>query len=154
VLVSSRSQSELFERAVAGGAPADKAANWITQDLAALQKDHEDGRVGPEHLVELIRLVDDGTISGTGAKQALEEAFTSGDPIDAIVERRGLRQVSDTTELGGAVDDAIAANPDVVEKFRAGNPGVLGFLVGQVMKATGGAANPKVVQELLRERLG
>ena len=154
VLVSSRAQTELFEHTIALGAPADKAANWITQDLAALQKDHEQGKVGPEHLVQLIGLVDDGTISGSGAKQALEGAFTTGDPIETIVERRGLRQVSDTGALGAAVDEAIAANPDVVEKFRGGNQGVLGFLVGQVMKATGGAANPKIVQELLRERLG
>jgi aspartyl-tRNA(Asn)/glutamyl-tRNA(Gln) amidotransferase subunit B len=154
VLVSSRAQTELFEQTIALGAPADRAANWITQDLAALQKDHEQGKVGPEHLVQLITLVDDGTISGSGAKQALEEAFTTGDPIESIVERRGLRQVSDTGELGTAVDEAIAANPDVAEKFRGGNQGVLGFLVGQVMKATRGAANPKVVQELLRERLG
>jgi len=154
VLVASRAQTDLFERAVALGAPADRAANWITQDLAGLQRDHGEGKVEPEHLADLIRLLDDGTISGTGAKQVLEEAFTSGDGIEAIVERRGLRQVSDTGELGAAVDEAITANPDVVEKFRGGNQGVLGFLVGQVMKATGGAANPKVVQELLRERLG
>jgi aspartyl-tRNA(Asn)/glutamyl-tRNA(Gln) amidotransferase subunit B len=154
VLVAGRAQTELFERTVALGTAPEKAANWITQDLAALQKDHEEGLVGPEHLVELIRLLDDGTISGAGAKQALEEAFKTGDAIETIVERRGLRQVSDTAELGGAVEEAIAANPDVVEKFRGGNQGVLGFLVGQVMKSTAGTANPKVVQELLRERLG
>jgi len=153
VLVGDRPTTELFEATVALGAPADKAANWITQDLAGLQKDGP-GLAGPAHLVELIGLVDDGTVSGAGAKQALEEAYATGDPIGAIVERKGLRQVSDTGALGSAVDEAIAANPDVVEKFRGGNEGVLGFLVGQVMKASGGAANPKVVQELLRERLG
>jgi aspartyl-tRNA(Asn)/glutamyl-tRNA(Gln) amidotransferase subunit B len=162
VLVASRGQTELFEATIALGAPADKAANWITQDLAGLraglraglQRDADDGLVTPQHLADLIGLVADGTISGAGAKQALEEAFTSGDPIADIVERKGLTQVSDTDALGEAVDQAIADNPDVVEKFRGGNQGVLGFLVGQVMKATGGAANPKVVQELLRERLG
>jgi aspartyl-tRNA(Asn)/glutamyl-tRNA(Gln) amidotransferase subunit B len=154
VLVASRAQTDLFERTVALGAAPEKAANWITQDLAALQKDHEQGLVGPEHLVDLVRLLDEGVISGAGAKQALEDAFRSGDGIEAIVERRSLRQVSDAGALGAAVDEAIAANPDVVEKLRGGNQGVLGFLVGQVMKATGGTANPKVVQELLRERLG
>jgi aspartyl-tRNA(Asn)/glutamyl-tRNA(Gln) amidotransferase subunit B len=154
VLVANRAQTGLFEATIALGAPADKAANWITQDLAGLQKDTGDGLVTPQHLADLIGLLADGTISGAGAKQALEEAFTSGDPIDDIVSRKGLTQVSDTDALGEAVDQAIAANPDVVEKFRGGNQGVLGFLVGQVMKATGGAANPKVVQELLRERLG
>ena len=154
VLVTSRAQTDLFERTVALGAAPEKAANWITQDLAALQKDHEEGLVGPEHLVDLLRLLDEGVISGAGAKQALEDAFSSGDGIAAIVERRSLRQVSDAGALGAAVDEAIAANPDVVEKLRGGNQGVVGFLVGQVMKATGGTANPKVVQELLRERLG
>jgi aspartyl-tRNA(Asn)/glutamyl-tRNA(Gln) amidotransferase subunit B len=154
VLVANRAQTGLFEATIALGAPADKAANWITQDLAGLQKDTGDGLVTPQHLADLIGLLADGTISGAGAKQALEEAFTSGDPIDDIVSRKGLTQVSDTDALGEAVDQAIAANPDVVEKLRGGNQGVLGFLVGQVMKATGGAANPKVVLELLRERLG
>ncbi len=154
VLVASRSQTDLFERTIALGAPADKVVNWITQDLASLEKEASEGKVGPEHLVELIRLVEDGTVSGAGAKQALDEAFTTGAPIAEIVQRKGLTQVSDAGALGVAVDEAIAANPDAVERFRGGNEGVLGFLVGRVMKASGGSANPKVVQELLRERLG
>jgi aspartyl-tRNA(Asn)/glutamyl-tRNA(Gln) amidotransferase subunit B len=73
--------------------------------------------------------------------------------LDALIEQRGLAQVSDTGELGAIADQVIADNPDVVEKFRGGNEGVIGFLVGQVMKASGGSANPKLAQELLRERL-
>jgi aspartyl-tRNA(Asn)/glutamyl-tRNA(Gln) amidotransferase subunit B len=100
--------------------------------------------------VDLLR---EGVISGAAAKRALDEAFDSGDPIEAIVLRLGLKQVSDTGELGEMVDVVIAQNPDVVEKFRGGNEGVLAFLVGQVMKASGGSANPKLAQEILRGRL-
>ncbi len=100
-----------------------------------------------------MRLVADGTVSTTGAKQVLEEAFETGEPVEAIVEAKGLRQVTDSSALEGWVDEAIAENPGPVEQFRAGKEGILGFLVGQVMKRSGGSANPKVVNELLRERL-
>lgn len=154
VLVANRTGVELFEAAVAGGAAPDRAANWITQDLAALVNESDDeGKVGPEHLVDLLRLLDAGAVSGAGAKQALEEAFRTGDAIGTIVDRRELAQVSDEGALGGFVDEAIAENPDVVEKFRGGNQGVIGFLVGDVMKRSAGAANPKLVQQLLRARL-
>ncbi|HEX7463544.1 MAG TPA: Asp-tRNA(Asn)/Glu-tRNA(Gln) amidotransferase GatCAB subunit B, partial [Actinomycetota bacterium] len=92
-------------------------------------------------------------LSTTGAKQALEEAFDSGESIARIVEARGLRQVTDTAALETWVEEAIAENPDAVAQFRAGKQGVVGFLVGQVMKKSGGSANPKVVSELLRSRL-
>jgi aspartyl-tRNA(Asn)/glutamyl-tRNA(Gln) amidotransferase subunit B len=155
VLVADRAAAVLFEETVAAGADAAAAANWITQDLAGLQNRAagESSKVTAAHLADLIRLVAADAISGTGAKQALEEAFETGDPIDDIVARRGLAQVSDTGELGAIADQVIADNPDVVEKFRGGNEGVIGFLVGQVMKASGGSANPKLAQELLRARL-
>jgi aspartyl-tRNA(Asn)/glutamyl-tRNA(Gln) amidotransferase subunit B len=154
VLVANRPAVQLFEAAVALGAPPDRAANWITQDLAALINEAgEDGKVAAEHMVELLQLLDDGTISGPGAKQALEEAFRTGDPIGSIVDRRGLRQVSDEVALGIYVEEVITENPDVVEKYRGGNQGVVGFLVGQVMKRSGGAANPQLVHQLLRARL-
>jgi Asp-tRNA(Asn)/Glu-tRNA(Gln) amidotransferase B subunit len=101
----------------------------------------------------LIAMLEADEISGAGAKQALEEAFATGEPIASIVERSGLRQVSDVGELGQIADAVVLEHPDVVAKFRSGNEGVIGFLVGQVMKRSGGTANPKVAQELLRERL-
>ena len=154
VLVADRTGVDLFEGAIALGAPAAKAANWITQDLAALVNDSSgEGKVGPEHLAELIGLLDDGTISGAGAKQALEESFRTGASIGAIVDHRGLRQVSDVDALGAIVEKVVADNPEVVEKFRGGNEAVMGFLVGQVMKRSDGAANPQVAQQLLRARL-
>jgi aspartyl-tRNA(Asn)/glutamyl-tRNA(Gln) amidotransferase subunit B len=157
VLVADRASSDLFEGTVALGAPADKAANWVTQDLAALEnrqtgEDHE-MRVTPQHVADLIRLVGDDTVSGAGAKQALEDAFETGDAIDDIVARLGLAQVSDTGALGAIADEVIAEHPDVVEQFRGGKEAVIGFLVGQVMKRSGGTANPKLAQQVLRERL-
>ena len=157
VLVADRASCELFEATVALGAPSDKAANWVTQDLAALLNKHggeaRDTKITPQHLVDLIRLVGDDTVSGAGAKQALEEAFETGDPIADIVERTGLTQVSDTGALGTIADEVLAENPDVVAQFRGGKEAVIGFLVGQVMKRSNGTANPKLAQELLRERL-
>jgi aspartyl-tRNA(Asn)/glutamyl-tRNA(Gln) amidotransferase subunit B len=156
VLVADRAACALFEATVELGGDASPAANWVTQDLAGLANKHgtEAGeRVGPRHLADLIALVADGSISGAGAKQALEEAVETGDDIGAIIERRGLRQVSDSGELGTIVDGVLADNADAAEKFRSGNESVIGFLVGQVMKASGGSANPKLAQELLRERL-
>jgi aspartyl-tRNA(Asn)/glutamyl-tRNA(Gln) amidotransferase subunit B len=156
VLVADRVSCELFEGTVALGAPPDKAANWVTQDLAALQNkagESVEAHVTPAHLADLIRLVGDDTVSGAGAKQALEEAFATGDPIADIVERMGLTQVSDTGALGAIADEVLAENPEVAEQFRGGKEAVIGFLVGQVMKRSGGTANPKLAQELLRERL-
>ena len=158
VLVADRASTDLFEQAVALGAPARETANWITQDLAGLLNkrglDPASSPVTAQHLADLIELVADQTISGAGAKQALEEAVETGDPIGEIVERRGLRQVSDAGALGAIVDQVIAEHAEVAEQFRAGKGSVIGFLVGQVMKASGGSANPKLAQELLRERLG
>ena len=157
VLVADRAWTDLFERTIALGADPKAAANWITQDLAGLLNKHAidpaASPVTPEHLTELIRMLAEESISGAGAKQALEDAVETGDGIEQIVERRGLRQVSDAGELGPIVDDVLAEHADVAEQFRAGKEAVIGFLVGQVMKRSGGSANPQLAQELLRERL-
>jgi len=156
VLVADRAATVLFEETVALGAEPAASANWITQDLAGLRNEADaagEAKVGAQHIADLIALVDEGTIAGAGAKRALEEAFQTGDAIADIVERRGLRQVSDAGELGAIVDRVIVENAEAAEKFRGGNESVIGFLVGQVMKASGGSANPTLAQELLRERL-
>ena len=152
VLVADRSAAELFEEAVALGTDAPAAANWITQDVAALRKTGE-GALTARHVADVVRLVAEGTVSGAGAKQALEEASATGEPLDDLVERLGLRQVSDEGELGAIVDRVLEEHADAAAKVRAGNDGVLGFLVGQVMKASGGSANPALARELLRARL-
>jgi len=157
VLVSDRASQRLFEDTVALGAPADKAANWVTQDFAALVNKHggdaSGTRITPQHLADLIDLVEKDAVSGQGAKQALETAFENGDAIGSIVERGGLAQISDAGALGAIVDEVLAEQPDLVQQFRGGKESVIGFLVGQVMKRSGGSANPKLAQELLRERL-
>ncbi len=159
VLAADREAVAVFEETVALGAEPAASANWITQDLAGLRNDvvvadaAGGSTVGAQHIADLVALVADGTLSGAGAKRALEEAFQTGAAIGTIVEKRGLRQVSDAGELGALVDRVLGENEDAAEKFRAGNESVIGFLVGQVMKASGGSANPTLAQELLRERL-
>jgi aspartyl-tRNA(Asn)/glutamyl-tRNA(Gln) amidotransferase subunit B len=105
--------------------------------------------VSPEQLGELLDLLQAGTVSATAAKDVLAELFTTGASARKIVERKGLAQISDTAALEDAVAKVVAANPDLVAKFRGGKSGVLGALVGQVMRETRGRANPKVVNELL-----
>ena len=157
LLASSAPTARFFEETVGLGADPKAAANWITQDLAGLlnraKAEVDDANVTPRHVADVVRLVQDGTVSATGAKQALEEAFETGDAVEPIVDRRGLRQVTDTPALQAWVDEAIAENPGPVEQYRGGKEGALNAVLGQVMKKSGGSANPKVVHELLLRRL-
>jgi aspartyl-tRNA(Asn)/glutamyl-tRNA(Gln) amidotransferase subunit B len=157
ILAGSPSAAGFFEATIALGADPASAANWITQDLAGLVNtariELADARVTPRHVADLVALVADETISATGAKQALEEAFETGDAAEAIVERRGLRQVVDASALEAWVDEAIAENPGPVEQFRGGKEGALNAVLGQVMKKSGGSASPKAARELLLQRL-
>jgi aspartyl-tRNA(Asn)/glutamyl-tRNA(Gln) amidotransferase subunit B len=157
ILTSSSATGRFFEETVALGVGAGAAANWITQDLAGLANKARvevvDTRVTPRHVADLVALVGDGTVSPTGAKQALEEVFESGDAVADVVERRGLRQVSDASALAAWVDEAIAENPGPVAQYRAGKEGAINAVIGQVMKKSGGSANPAAVRELLLQRL-
>jgi len=157
ILAGSPSTAAFFEATVALGADPASAANWITQDLAGLintaRIELDAARVTPRHMADLVALVADQTISTTGAKQVLEEAFETGDEAGAIIERRGLRQVVDPAALEAWVDEAIAENPEPVQQFRGGKPNALNAVLGQVMKKSGGSANPKAVRELLLRRL-
>ncbi|MFZ2005079.1 MAG: Asp-tRNA(Asn)/Glu-tRNA(Gln) amidotransferase subunit GatB, partial [Stellaceae bacterium] len=161
VLVAERATAEFFEE-VAQGAngkrrDAKAAANWVTGDLfGALNKrglDIEDSPVAAFQLGALIDLIAAGTISGRIAKDVFAEMVETGGDPTAIVEAKGLRQVTDPGAIEAAVDAALAANPAQVAQYAA-NPKVLGFFVGQVMKATQGKANPALVNELLRTKLG
>ncbi|HEY1332056.1 MAG TPA: Asp-tRNA(Asn)/Glu-tRNA(Gln) amidotransferase subunit GatB [Actinomycetota bacterium] len=149
--------ASFFEDAVALGADAPSVANWTAGDLAALVNESGDGlgasKVTPAHIADLVRLVDDGVLSSAGAKAALAEAFASGEPIEAIVEAKGLRQVSDEGALESVIDEVIAENPGPVQQYLGGKDGAINALVGPVMKKTKGSANPAVVQEILRRRL-
>jgi len=100
-----------------------------------------------------VRLIDDAKISGKQGKDVLVEMFRTGKPAHAIIEEQGLVQVSDTAEIDALIDDVIAANPDHLASYRSGKEALLGFFVGQVIKASKGKANPKVVNERLRAKL-
>jgi aspartyl-tRNA(Asn)/glutamyl-tRNA(Gln) amidotransferase subunit B len=156
VLVAERATAEYFER-VARGRDPKTAAFWVIGDLfGALNKKGlgiEAAPITPEQLGGLIDLVSDGTISGRIAKDVFAEMVETGADATAIVEKKGLRQMSDAGAIEAAVDAALAAHPAQVAQYAA-NPKVLGFFVGQVMKATGGKANPALVNELLKQKLG
>ncbi len=156
VLIMDKASSDFFED-VAKGRDARLAVNWVTGDFfGALNKaglDVASSPVSADQLGTLIDLIKDGTISGKIAKQVFEIIWEEGgDPVD-IVEKRGLRQVTDTGAIEAAVDAVIAGNPEKVAEVKE-KPNMLGWFVGQVMKATQGKANPQAVNKLLRERLG
>ncbi len=156
VLVNDAAATALFEGALAAGTgvPAKLLANWVTGEYMRLAKwEGSSGSADPAELAALVKLVADGAVSGTNAKEVFAEHFASGVKVAAIVETRGFRQISDAGALGAAIDTVLAANPAAVADYRSGTTAAVGFLVGQVMKATRGQANAAMVQTALRERL-
>jgi aspartyl-tRNA(Asn)/glutamyl-tRNA(Gln) amidotransferase subunit B len=156
VLVMERASADYFETA-AEGRDAKLVANWVINELfGRLNKEGLDVQSSPvsaEALGKIVDLISKGTISGKIAKDLFEIVWTEGGDPEAIVEARGLRQVTDTSAIEAAIDAVIAANPDKVAQAQA-KPTMLGWFVGQVMKATGGKANPQSVNELLKAKLG
>ena len=146
-----------FDALLESGVDAKAAANWTASEffgaLNRLDKTIGDSPVSPAQAGELLKLVADGTLSGTLAKQVLEIMLETGKTANAIVEERGLKQTSDTGEIDSKVEEVLAANADKVAEYRSGKQQLFGFFVGQVMKAMGGKANPKVVNERLRAKL-
>ena len=166
VLTADTDVSAWFESLLAASAAAqnrelrdvsEKAANWMTGDLfGALNKrglDIAQSPVSPSQGAELLALMADGTLSGPLAKQVFELMLESGEDPGTLADRHGLKQVSDTGALESAIETVLAANPDKLAEYRAGKDKLFGFFVGQVMKASGGKANPAVVNELLKSRL-
>jgi aspartyl-tRNA(Asn)/glutamyl-tRNA(Gln) amidotransferase subunit B len=148
---------DIFDAAVTAGAPPKGAANWLTGEVTAwLRRTEANPAAVPlagSQLAELVAMVEDGTVSSSAAKDVLEGVLGGeGDPRD-VAAARDLVQISDTSALATAVDEALAANPDAVTSYRGGETKVVGFLVGQVMRATQGKADPKVVNELLVQKL-
>ena len=145
----------LFEETVAVHDNPRGAANWVIHSVARELKDRKAGDlpVSGAQLGELLALIDDGTISGKIAKDVLAEIMQQGGSPKAIVAQRGLRQVADEGALERIVDQIIAGHPGEVSRFRAGNSKLIGFFVGQVMKASGGKANPNLVNTLLARKL-
>ena len=156
VLVADRSTADYFE-AVARGRDAKAAANWVINDLfGRLNKDGKDIASSPVSAAQLgaiLDLIAQGTISGKIAKGVFEIVWNEGGDPRAIVERRGLQQVTDVSAIETLVDEIIAKNPDKVADAKA-NPKAIGWFVGQVMKASGGKANPQAVNDLIRKKIG
>ena len=134
------------------------AANWLISDLFGalnrLGKDLDESPVSPERGAELLALVADGTLSGPLGKQVFEIMLETGDAPEAIVEARGLKQTSDTGAIEAVIAEVLAKNPNQLEQYRGGKEALFGFFVGQTMKAMGGKANPKIVNEILKKILG
>ena len=147
-----------YFEAVAAGRDPKVAAAWVMGELQRNLREFDQtmasNPVGPERLGQLLDLLSAGTVSATAAKDVLAEMFSSEAPPATIVERKGLAQISDTGELEAVVARVVAANPDLAEKFRGGKRGVLGAMVGQVMRETRGRANPKLVSDLLERAIG
>ncbi len=156
VLVAERESANYFE-AVAMGRDGKLAANWVINELfGRLNKEGlsiEASPVSSKQLGSIVDLIASGTISGKIGKDLFEIVWTEGGDPAAIVDKRGMKQVTDTGAIEKAVDEIIAANPDKVEQAKA-KPSMLGWFVGQVMKASGGKANPQAVNEILKQKLG
>ena len=158
IITSSRQMAEYFDKTIATGADAKLAANWIMGDLAKALNDEgldiAKSPVEPERLGAMIKLIMKDTISGKIAKKVFKEMLTCSDAPEKIVEDKGLVQITDTSAIEKAVDEAIANNPKAVEEYKGGKKKAIGALVGQVMKATKGKANPQMVNKMLAEKLG
>jgi aspartyl-tRNA(Asn)/glutamyl-tRNA(Gln) amidotransferase subunit B len=160
VLVATRDLAEFFEETAKLSGQPKSAANWIMGDLLRFYKDSNTdlkdlsaSPVKPKLLADMITLVEKGTISGKIAKTVMEEMCATGKPPQSIIEEKGLVQISNVDEIEKIVSKVMEENPKPVEQYRQGKTGNFGFFVGQVMKATGGRANPQTVNDILKKRL-
>jgi len=157
VLSLTRAVGDYFEIAAKLSGDGRTTANWVVGDLMGLlnaaSRDIESSPITAAHLGELVALINKGELSGKLAKEILPKMFETGDAASVIMEREGLKQISDTGALEKIADEIIAANPKQVEQYKAGKTALLGFLVGQVMKASRGQANPAAVNEVLKKKL-
>ncbi|TDY04343.1 aspartyl/glutamyl-tRNA(Asn/Gln) amidotransferase subunit B [Thiohalophilus thiocyanatoxydans] len=158
ILTASREMADYFEAVVESSGEAKLAANWVIGELAGYLN-REDIAIGDSPitagmLAGVIKRISDNTISGKIAKDVFDAMWNGEGDADTIIEQKGLKQITDTGELEAIVDKVIADNPEQVEQFRAGKEKVLGFFVGQCMKATGGKGNPAQLNQMLRDKLG
>lgn len=156
-LIADRDWADYFEEAVRLGGEPQAVFNWMSSDFSMFL--NADGipargsKVTPAHLVDLTKLVAAGTISGKMAKDLFREVYQTGRMPSDLAKEKGASQITDGDAIRTTVRDVLAKNPDVVAKFKSGNAGVKGFLVGQAMKATGGRANPQMLQQIVAEEL-
>ena len=157
LLTSERTTAEWFEQAVKLGGEPKSVSNWMMGELLRClneeNKQIEECGLRPEQLVNLLKLIDKGIISGKIAKTVFGEMYKTGKNPDTIVSEKGLLQISEAEDIEPIINDVLAKNPKEVERFRAGEEKLLGFFVGQIMKATKGKANPQTVNELLKKKL-
>ena len=157
VLTLTAAAARYFEQAAEASGHPKAAANWVQGELMgalnASGKDVSNSPVSPARLGELVKLIDNGTLSGKLAKEVFAKMFESGMSAGAVIESEGLRQISDTDQLDSIIKDVLAKSEKQVSQYRDGKTGVLGYFVGQVMKVTRGQANPKLVNQLLRKAL-
>jgi aspartyl-tRNA(Asn)/glutamyl-tRNA(Gln) amidotransferase subunit B len=157
ILTSQKEVADYFEIIINKGADAKLSANWVMGELsAALNKNQveiNDSPISANELFSLISRITDSTISGKIAKDVFKLMWEGNGSVDEIIEKQGLKQMTDTNALESIIDDVISNNLDQVQQFREGNSKLLGFFVGQVMKATQGKANPKQVNQILNEKL-
>lgn len=158
VLTAEKATAEYFEEVAKVSGDGRAAANWVQGDLAAALKELGKGitesPVSAANLGDLLKLVSSGELSGKLAKEVFAKMLATGDTARAIVDREGLKQISDTGALDKILDEVLTANPKQVEQYKSGKTQVIGFLVGQVMKASKGQANPAAVNEMLKAKLG
>jgi aspartyl-tRNA(Asn)/glutamyl-tRNA(Gln) amidotransferase subunit B len=156
-LVADKNLAEYFETTARHSLNPKLAANWtlgeVTRELNSSGKTVSESLVSPEDLAELIRVVESGKVNNNQAKEILAEMFATGKPSAQVISEKGFEQVSDRSSIETIVDGVIAANQANVDAYRGGNEKLFGFFVGQVMKASQGKANPKVVNEILKEKL-
>jgi aspartyl-tRNA(Asn)/glutamyl-tRNA(Gln) amidotransferase subunit B len=158
VMVDDRAGAEYFEATVAAGAPAKQAANWVMGEIGAYLNAHAGTAIGdlkltPSHLAELIGLIEANTISNKIGKDILPELLENGGSPKVLVEQKGMMQISDPAVLGPVIDGLLVAFPNELAQFKAGKTKMLGFFVGQVLKQTGGKADPKLTNQLVAEKL-
>lgn len=157
VLIAEKGWSRYFEEAISLGGDPKAVCNWLTGDFARLLNEAGiepgDSKVPSKDLVELIGLIEKGTISGKIAKEVLPEMFSTGRSPRELVDEKGVTQISDRESITLAVRQVLGDNPDAVTKYKGGQASVKGFLVGQVMRSTGGRANPGMVQEIVQKEL-
>jgi len=157
VLVADRAMAEYYDSLVALHGNAKLCANWVMGELQRALNDSgvaiADCPVTPPMLDALLKRIDDNTISNKIAKTVFDAMWQSGKDADVIIAEQGLKQVSDTGAIEAAIDEVMAANPGQVEEYRGGKDKLMGFFVGQVMRATKGKANPQTLNDLLQKKL-
>ena len=159
IIVASKKVADYFDEGTKATKNLKALSNWLIGDVAGylnaegIEIDDPEFKITPDHLGELVNLIDKGVLSSKLAKQVFAEMLKENEAPQVLVKKLGLEQVSDAGELGKLVDEVIAANPQSIADFRAGKKKALGFLVGQIMKATQGKANPGMVNKMLMEKL-